>query len=355
VRSLARVPAHPRLIASDRARLGGLYPPLPQAPYFDSASGSWILSRYADVLAAFRDTRLFPSGSAGEDPGGERDETGPLLERGAVQEAFSGVRIGEWQAKIEVLANELLQRLPADRPVDLLQKFAMPWCLSIGLMVTGASAGDGKRLSALTNRLFWSTGLRRRAFLRRRLATRAVAELQRYFVASPMPRASSTFSGTVETLPRLLANAWLALFQNPAEVARLRADPRLMPLAVEELLRYAGIIPRLFRKATTDVELGSLRLAVGDRATLMIASANRDAEQFPEPDRVDLSRPATGQLSLGIGRCSCAGARLVRMALGVSTAALLATFHHVAVTDDAIRWQDDHLCWPRFVPVTLER
>jgi cytochrome P450 len=169
-----------------------------------------------------------------------------------------------------------------------------------------------------------------------------------------MPRASSTFSGTVETLPRLLANAWLALFQHPAEVARLRADPGLMPLAVEELLRYAGIIPRLFRKATTDVEVGSLRLAVGDRVTLMIASANRDPEQFPDPDRVDVSRPATGQLSLGIGRCSCAGARLVRMALSVSIATILGTFEHIGVSD-TIRWQDDHLCWPLSVPVTLQR
>lgn len=349
------MPADSRLTASDTARVGGLYPPLPQAPYFDSASGSWILSRYSDVLAAFRDTRLFPSGSAGEDPGGERDKAGPLLERSAVQEALSAGRVGEWQAKIEARADELLERLPADRPVDLLQEFAMPWCLSMGLMVTGSSTGDGARLSALTDRVFWATGLRRRAFLRRRRAARAVAELQRYFAASQMPRASATFSGTVETLPRLLANAWLALFQHPAEIARLRADPGLMPLAVEELLRYAGIIPRLFRKATTPVELGALRLAVGDRVTLMIASANRDPEQFPDPDRVDVSRAATGQLSLGIGRCSCAGARLVRTAFSVSIAKLLRVFAQVSVTDDAIQWQDDHLCWPRSVPVTLER
>jgi cytochrome P450 len=65
-----------------------------------------------------------------------------------------------------------------------------------------------------------------------------------------------------------------------------------------------------------------------------------------------VSRSATGQLSLGIGRCSCAGARLVRMALGVSITAILSTFEHIAVTD-AIRWQDDHLCWPLSVPVTL--
>jgi cytochrome P450 len=252
------------------------------------------------------------------------------------------------------MAEDLVGRLPTDRSVDLLQHFAMPWCLRLGLTVTRASPGDAERLSKLTDLAFWGTGLRRRAFLRRRRAARAVAELQRYFAASTVPLAQSTFLGIVQTLPRLLASGWLALFRHPAEVARLRADPGLMPLAVEELLRYAGIIPRLFRKATTDVDLGPLRLAVGERVTLMVASANRDPEHFPDPDRVDLSRPATGQLSLGIGRCSCAGARLVRMAFSVSITTILATFQRVGVTEE-IRWQDDHLCWPRSVPVTLRR
>ena len=238
-----------------------------------------------------------------------------MIQRTAVQEALSAARVGEWQTQAEALAEELLERLPSDRSVDLLQRWrchgACPW----GLLVTGANASDGKRLSKLSDLAFWSTGLRRRAFLRRRRAAAAVAELQRYFEAFTMPLAQSTFVGIAQTLPRLLANAWLALFRHPTEVVRLRADPGLMPLAVEELLRYAGIIPRLFRKANADLDLGVVRLSAGGRVTLMVASANRDPEQFPEPDRVDVSRAATGQLSLGIGRCSCAGARLVRMAL----------------------------------------
>jgi cytochrome P450 len=161
----------------------------------------------------------------------------------------------------------------------------------------------------------------------------------------------ATFVGVAQTLPRLLASCWLALFRHPVEVARLRADPGLRPRAVEELLRYAGIIPRLYRKATVDIDLGCVRPTAGQLVTLMVASANRDPERFPEPGRMDVSRPATGQLSLGIGHGSCAGARIVRMALDVSTQAILQRFEHVEVRG-TIRWQTGVFCWPRSVPVT---
>jgi cytochrome P450 len=336
-------------------RTGDLVPSRPRTAYYDRESGAWILSRYPDVLAAFRESRLGPVGSRGEDQGGAaRDNTGVMLQRTEVQDALSASRVGEWQIRIEALAEELLQGLPTDRPVDLVQRFARPWCLLLGLIVTGANLGDSKSLSKRAALAFAGTGVPRRSFLRRRRATAAVADLKRYFEAATMPLAQATFVAVAETLPRLLASAWLALFRHPAEVTRLRADPGLMPRAVEELLRYGGIIPRLFRKANADVDLGCVRLTVGERVTLMIASANWDPEHFPEPDRVDVSRAGTGQLSLGIGHGSCAGARLVRMALGVSVATILRTFEHIGVTG-TIRWRTGLFCWPISLPVTLRR
>ncbi len=63
-----------------------------------------------------------------------------------------------------------------------------------------------------------------------------------------------------------------------------------------------------YRRATADVELGGVTIAEGELAALMLASANRDPEQFPDPDRLDLARPVTSHVALGTGRNSCVGA-----------------------------------------------
>src|ERR1700719_975163 len=88
--------------------------PPPGAPYFDPASDEWILSRYADVLSAFRDPRLWPVGSRGEDEGegGARDEDGRLRARGPVLDAISAPNVGAWQTQLEVLGDDFVERLP---------------------------------------------------------------------------------------------------------------------------------------------------------------------------------------------------------------------------------------------------
>lgn len=335
--------------------LHGFAPPPPRAPYVDRDTGNLILSRYQDVLRAFREPRLWPAGSRGEDQGGgPRNDAGIPLRREHVQDALSASRVAAWQAAIVQVAMDTLRHLPTDRPVDLLREFAFPWCLRLGRMVMGVGADDAERLGKLAALAWPDTGWRRRLFVGRRRIDAATAELDRYFASSPLPMGRQTFVGTVQTLPRLLASGWLALFRDAGVVTRLREDPTLMPRAVEELLRYAGIIPRLYRRATADVDLGDVHLKTDGRVTLMIASANRDPSQFPGPDRLDLERTTAGQLSLGIGGGSCAGARVVRMAFTVSIAALLGGASHIEVGKSP-RWRSGHFQWPLAVPVTLRR
>jgi cytochrome P450 len=161
------------------------------------------------------------------------------------------------------------------------------------------------------------------------------------------------FVALSQTLPRLLANCWLALLRHPAEFARLRSHPELLPNAVEELLRYAGIVRRVFRRATADLDLGGVRIANGDLAMLMLASANRDPDQFPDPNRLDLARPIATHVSLGTGRNSCVGAMLIRMAASVATAALTARFA-AATAHPVPEWRlGSGFCFPAAVNVTL--
>jgi cytochrome P450 len=121
------------------------------------------------------------------------------------------------------------------------------------------------------------------------------------------------------------------------------------------LLRYAGIVRRVFRQATANVEIGGVKIANGELVVLMLASANRDPEQFPDPDRLLLSRPVTGHVALGTGRNSCVGAMVIRMAAAVATGALAAKFAGVQF-DRVGEWRTGSgFCFPASVFVTLRR
>jgi cytochrome P450 len=333
-----------RMAISALDALDGLSTSPPRDPYVDPESGIWTLSRYEDVLSAFRDVRLLPNVAPRDNLREPRDANGGLISRSELRDALSGPRLGEWRERVHELANQglgeiddpTLAELHAGDSVDLLHDFALPWCLSIGMMATGANPADRDTLAQLGSCVFAATGASHESSARAD-AKAAVAELDRYFLNAPVPMMAQTFIGMSQTTPRLLASGWLALFTYPVQAACLRADRSLAPRASEELLRYAGIIVRLLRIATADVVIRGARIEAGEQVELRIASANRDPDQYTDPDRLDVSRRVLGQLTLGIGRHSCVGARLVRLVSEVGTAALLRRFSDISVESAAWR------------------
>jgi len=101
----------------------------------------------------------------------------------------------------------------------------------------------------------------------------------------------------------------------PAELAKLCADRGLINLAAEELLRYDAPTQRGIRTAREDFEIGGERIRKGQILHVMIGAANRDPAQFPDPDRLDLSRNPNKHVTLGHGVHYCLGAALARMEL----------------------------------------
>ena len=327
-------------------------PSVPQAAHFDSSRCAWVLSRYADVLAALREPRLWPVAARGEDQSKTRDHAGRLRLRADVQEALCPSRVAEWRAQMEALSTAAVENLPTDRPVDLLAEFAQPQCLDLALLVVGADPRDRARLAGLGGRVFAATGEPDDSPLRSSSAA-ATAELERIFEGGPIPMGEPTFVALSQTLPRLLASAWIALVQHPYEWTQLRARPDLLPGAVEELLRYASIVRRVWRQAVTDLELAGLPISAGERVMLMLASANRDPAQFPEPDRLDVTRQVTGQVALGTGRNSCVGAVLVRLGMTVATGALLRNIHAIELSSTPEWRAGSGYCFPTCLPVRL--
>ena len=156
-------------------------------------------------------------------------------------------------------------------------------------------------------------------------------------------------------MPRLLTNAWFALLRHPQQWSMLHDEPGLTEQAIEELFRYAGLPRILFRKATEDMDLNGFRIRAGERIVLRIIAANRDPERFANPDRVDLMRGGTGQLTLGAGPHSCIGASLIRMAAVTISRPLLERFVRVKLCEP-VQWQGGSgFRSPTSLVVSLER
>lgn len=116
-----------------------------------------------------------------------------------------------------------------------------------------------------------------------------------------------------DTTKHALAGGLRALIENPGELARLQQNPLLMPLAVEEMIRWTAPVKELMRTAATDTTIRDVRVAAGESVYLAYTSGNRDEEVFDDPFRFDVSRNPNKHLSFGYGIHFCLGAALARM------------------------------------------
>jgi len=114
---------------------------------------------------------------------------------------------------------------------------------------------------------------------------------------------------------------------------KLRADPSLIPEAVDELLRFESPVQLTGRMAVEDVEVGGQRIRAGEFTLLVLGAANRDPSQFPDPDRLNVTRPERRHVAFGHGPHFCLGAALARLEGEVAFATLLRRFPDLRLAD----------------------
>jgi hypothetical protein len=139
------------------------------------------------------------------------------------------------------------------------------------------------------------------------------------------------FIALAHSLPALLGNAWLALFESPVEVTDL-------PKTIDQLLRVAGPAKAQFRQAIAPVTIRECQIARDQRVILRLDIANRDPDEFPDPGELRFDRSSPAHLAFGNGLHACVGAALVRSAAAVATKTLLDRFaigEHTAVPVDS--------------------
>ncbi len=149
-----------------------------------------------------------------------------------------------------------------------------------------------------------------------------------------------------ETTVNLIASGTLALLSFPGELARLRADPALLPGAVEELLRFANPLNHATERFTlADLPVGDVVIPAGEWVLAVTSSANRDPARFHDPDRLDVGRDASGHLAFGHGIHYCLGAPLARLEGEVAIGSLVARFPgmSLAVPASQLRWRPSSL------------
>lgn len=116
-----------------------------------------------------------------------------------------------------------------------------------------------------------------------------------------------------ETTANLIGVGMYHLLQNPEQMEQLRADPAKIPAGVEELLRYVSPVHMLARQTLQEVTIRGVTIPQNGSIYLCVGAANRDAEKFPDPEKLDINRPPTRSLGFGHGIHYCLGAALARM------------------------------------------
>ncbi|HXK01440.1 MAG TPA: cytochrome P450 [Verrucomicrobiae bacterium] len=282
-------------------------------PRFDPTVNAWIVSRYRNVVRALNDPRFSADEVRGEEHARFRTEG-------------SAIVLSAMQKLVDLRP---VTHLPRDRPVDVMQKLARTWSEQAAMLLFPVH-GDPDRALALAAEVFAAAaGLNRADQATRELAALVEAKHAAFHVQG--------FVALSQTLPCFLANAWLALLRNPEQMQMLRDSPELMPAAIEELLRFAGPARAQLRRATEDLEFCGAQIKSGDRVALMLASANRDPDQFPDPDRLDLRRNPQRHVAFGAGPHACIGAPLVRAAAALATAAFIKHFTGAEI-EEPLEW-----------------
>lgn len=327
----------------------------------------WAITRHADIMELERQNDRFLNGPRAVLQSIEQEEavrafTGGshlLLRtlihmdnpdhrvfRAMTQEWFQPRSLNKLQERIADLARRTVDRL-AERGgrCDFVSEVAVWYPLHVIMMILGAPESDEPKLLKLTQELFGpqDPDMRRQRADAPDMGT--VQEFFAYFTAMTEARranpqddvatviANATIDGRPighleamsyyiiiataghDTTSSATAGGLLALIRSPWELEKLKADPSLIPSAVDEMIRWTTPVKHFMRTATRDYELRGTTIKEGQDVLLSYWSANHDEDVFTDPFRFDVGRSPNKHLAFGFGVHYCLGAMLARMEL----------------------------------------
>ena len=393
--STTGLPTDPdEIVASiiDPERRGELYPlyqqlrqvaPVHKCPP-DLLQGMWVLSRYADIK------KLVSAKAAVNDPQvaeaaynhGDGSFFGVMQNMMLFQEsashrrirslavsAFTPHAIARWRPIAERVANELCDAVEGDGGMDLVRQYNYELPFNVIAHVLGVAEADFPLIKQLASD-FARAGERLVSDEVARRGDDAARGFQSYFGdlikmrrAVPSDDLLSSLVGAQdgddrlslaelvsncillmqaghETTQDLLGNAMIALARHPDQLALLCSRPELTKSAIEEFLRYDCPVQLNYRTLLEDMEFGGVTIPAGNVVCVAYGAANRDPEQFHDPNRLDITREPNQHLAFSFGAYYCLGATLARTEAYVGIRTLLDRFPAIQPASDSFEWRD---------------
>ena len=344
-----------------------------EAPvYHNEERGFWALSRHADVIAAFRDSARFSSAQGVSlDPsatGPHAHKTMSFLAmdpprhgrmRALVSRGFTPRRVAELEPRVRQLARRHLEAALDAGSFDFVGDFAGKLPMDVVSDLMGVPPADRDELRRLADVVVHrDAGVHDVPAAGVDAAFALVAYYDEMLAERRRRRTDDLTSALIdaeidgdrlsdeeiigfmflmvvagnETTTKLLANAWFWAWRHPEQRRKPFGDGERISDWIEETLRYDTSSQMLARVATEPVTIRARQIPAGGRVLLLVGSANRDPDVFPQPDRYDLDRPDAQNLlaSFGFGRHFCLGASLARLEARVALEEVVA---HVADYD----------------------
>jgi cytochrome P450 len=348
-----------------------------EAPFhWDFVLGGWFLTRYRDVASALTDPHLTtenfsfdvsqlpidlqhglaPMGQVRKREALYNDAPDHARLRRPLNRAFNPSAFERLRPGMESLVEKLLAAAKRRGSMDVVRDYSDPiadymicellglpcrdraefieWCDRLREFVTARRMGHETVLKArVALKSFGAV----RAYVQKMIATRELSFLDDVIGKTLAVEANEVPLTEDEILANCvfflhagarntsasITNAVLALLRHEAQFANLRQNPELTSAAVEELLRYDTPVQVAIRGVPEEIEFAGRCIRQGQLLILLLGAANRDPEQFPDPDRLDLTRRPNRHLSFGVGPHGCIGAWMARFGLAIAIEAIL--------------------------------
>jgi pimeloyl-[acyl-carrier protein] synthase len=356
--------------------------------HWDPFLHAWAVTRYADIVTVLSrfsaDRTLTPEQLDGMGLGGLkpiievmsrqmlfRDPPAHTRLRNLCAAAFTPARVAVLRGHIQDIADGLIDEFIDKGRADIVADLASPMPAIVTAELLGVPVSDHPKLKQWSIDFAEILGNFQHQPDRVARVAASVRDMTEYFRAAVRQQETDPHEGLInslvkaqvdgnrlteeeiiansiltmiggqETSTNLIGSGLLTLLRHPGQMQMLLDDPSLIPLAVEELLRYESPIQHTARVAHEDFMLGGKLIRRGQSVVAVLAAGNRDPERFPNPDVLDLKRGDKGHLAFGWAAHFCFGAPLARIEGQIAFGSLLRRLKNLELASDDFTWREN--------------